>query len=148
MFLRIAVLGSLLLAGFAVADDDASRAKLMGSWQSLDSTQAWSFQQKGGPDEVIHVTNVLGPKTTMEFDCDSFGHDCATKVNGHAAKVSLYYNGPKLVQIETRGSTIMKRVFVITGDGDTMDMVQDTIAPTSKTETVHFKRVAAAPPSH
>ena len=143
MYLRIAVLGSLLLAGAAVADDDASRAKLIGSWQSLDSTQVWSFQQKGGPDEVIHVTNIAGPKTTMEFDCDSFGHDCTIKINGHTAKVSLYYNGPKLIQMETRGSTILKRVFLVTGEGDTMDMVQDTIAPNPKTETVHFKRVAA-----
>ena len=150
MYLRIAALGVVLLAGAAVADDDASRAKLMGSWQMTDAgkdSQTWSFQEKDNGN-VIHVTNVAGPKTMMDFDCDSFGHDCMVKDSGHAAKVSLYYNGPKLVQMETRGSYVCERSFVVTGDGDTMEMVQQIFAPAPKNETLHFKRVSGPAETH
>jgi len=146
MILRFAALG-ILLAGAVVADDDASRAKLMGSWELTDAgkdPQIWTFQAKDAKGDVIHVTNVAAQKTLMEFDCDSFGHDCVVKDNGKTAKVSLYYNGPKLIQMETRGPLICKRAFVITGEGDTMELVWEIFAPSAKTETLHFKRVSSA----
>ncbi|HUA63731.1 MAG TPA: hypothetical protein VML19_33595 [Verrucomicrobiae bacterium] len=146
MILRIAALAALLVGG-VVADDDASRAKLMGSWELTDAgkdSQTWTFQAKDAHGDVIHVTNAGAQKTLMEFDCDSFGHDCVVKDNGKTAKVSLYYNGPKLIQMETRGPLICKRAFVITGEGDTMDLVLEIFAPSPKTETFHFRRVSAA----
>jgi len=151
MILRITALGVVLLAGLAIADDDdTNRAKLVGSWQLADSanakeSQSWSFQEKG---DTVHVTNVAGPKTVMDFDCDSMGHDCVVKDNGHSAKMSFYYDGPKLIQMETKGSSTLRRTFVVTGNGDTMDMVQETFAPNPKTETMHFKRVVTANAAH
>jgi hypothetical protein len=146
MILRIVAVGALLAAA-AAADDDASRAKLMGSWETVEAgkdAQTWTFQPKDPKGDVLHVTNASPQKTMMEFDCDSFGHDCVVKDNGRNAKVSLYYNGPKLIQMETRGPFICKRIFLITGDGDTMDLTQEVYAPSAKTETLHFRRVQAA----
>jgi hypothetical protein len=148
MILRIAVLGALLAASPVLADDDASRAKLMGSWQLADGGKdaaVWTLQEKG---EIIHVAHSLGGRPMTEFDCDSFGHDCAIKDGGHTAKVSLWYSGPKLVEMETKGSFVWKRTFAISGDGETMDIELTQIAPAPKSETLHFKRLPAATAAH
>ncbi len=141
MIRRIATLGLFILASLALADDDASRAKLMGSWQAVadngkDAT-TWTFSEKG---ETLHITASAAGRTVMEFDCDSFGHECTIKDSGKPAKVSWWYLGPKLINMETKGPLVLKRSFVITGDGDTMEMEQVQIAPSPKTETVKYKR--------
>ena len=149
MTLRIAVLGAVLLTGWALADDEASRAKLIGSWQLADGGKeaiVWTFADKG--NEVLHITNSSGGRALAEFDCDSFGHECNIKVAGKPAKVSWWYLGPKLVEMETRGSYVWKRTFVISGDGDSMDLEQTQIAPAPKVETQHYKRMPAAGASH
>src|SRR5689334_18042113 len=99
MNLRIAILGALLMTGYALADDDAMHAKLMGSWQDDSGKEpiVWMIQPKG---ETLHVVNSAGGRTVMEYDCDVYGHDCAIKVAGKPAKVSMWYQGPKLVQME------------------------------------------------
>ena len=47
----VVVLSALLLAGSAFADDDSSRAKLMGQWQQTDGSgetkSAWTFEGLG-----------------------------------------------------------------------------------------------------
>jgi hypothetical protein len=144
MTLRIATLLAVLLAGSAVADDAASRARLMGSWKLADGAQdaaVWTFQEKG---DNIHVTYSNGGRVVMDFECDSFGHDCATKDAGRSAKVSLWYSGAKLVEMETRGNFVLKRTFGVTGEGDTMDLELAQLAPGPKNETQHFARLAAA----
>ena len=47
----------------------------------------------------------------------------------------------KLVAMETRGNTVWRRTFGVTGDGDTMDLDLAQIAPSPKSEIQHFKRV-------
>jgi hypothetical protein len=122
MILRIAALGALLLVGSVLADDEASRAKLMGSWQQSDGSKdaVWTIQEKA---DILHITNAVGARAIAEFDCDSFGHECAIKDAGRPAKVSLWYSGPKLVEVAQ-------------------------IAPAPKTETQHFKRLPAATEAH
>jgi hypothetical protein len=143
MNLRIAIIGALLVVGYAMADDDAAHAKLMGSWQDDSGKEpvVWMIQPKG---DTLHVTNSSGGRTVLEYDCDVYGHDCAVKVAGKAAKISMWYQGPKLVQMETRtNGYVMKRIFAITGEGDTMDLEQAQISPSPKTEVLHFKRISA-----
>jgi hypothetical protein len=53
----------------------------------------------------------------------------------------MWFNGPKLVAMETRGNTVWRRTFGVTGDGDTMDLDLAQIAPSPKSEIQHFKRV-------
>jgi hypothetical protein len=123
----------------------------MGSWQVADGSKdaaGWTFSEHGEHSEILHIISSAGGRTLAEYDCDSFGHECAIKVAGRSSKVSWWYNGPKLVQMETRGSYVWKRTFVISGDGDTMDMEQSQIAPAPKEETQHFKRLPAASASH
>ncbi len=149
MILRIVALGALLMAGTVLADDDdASRAKLMGSWQLADGGKdaaVWTISEKG---DTLHVTNSAAGHLLAEFDCDSFGHECAIKDGGRPAKVSLWYSGPKLVEMETKGSYVWRRTFGVTGDGDTLDIESAQIAPVAKTETLHFKRTPSATAAH
>jgi len=138
-------LSVLVLASSAFADDDSSRAKLMGRWQQSDGNgetkSTWDLEGLG---TSIHVTNSKGTQTVAEFECNTVGKECAVEDAGRRSKVSMWFNGPKLVELETRGAEIVKRRFIITGDGDTMDLETIPIAPSGKVETAHFKRIPSA----
>ncbi len=142
MIVFIVTLSALLLAGSAFAGDDSSRDRLMGSWQQSDGNgetkSAWVLESSGSS---IRVTNSNGTQTVAEFKCNTVGKECAGKDAGRPSKVSMWFNGPKLVELETRGSQVVKRRFSITGDGDTMDLETIPIVPTGKSEITHFRRV-------
>ena len=72
------------------------------------------------------------------------GKECGVKDAGRRAKVSMYFNGPKLVEMETgaKGTPVVKRRFSIAADGDTMDLETIPLVPAGPTETTHFKRVS------
>ena len=142
MRVSIVTLSALLLAGSALADDDSGRARLMGRWQQSDENgqtkSTWALEGLGG---AIHVTSSNGTQTVEEFKCNTVGKECAGKDAGRPSKVSLWFNGPKLVELETRGTQVLKRRFSISGDGDTMDLETIPIVPTGKSEITHFRRV-------
>jgi hypothetical protein len=148
MRVSIITLSALLLAGSALADDDSSRARLMGSWQSAgtgDTKATWALEGSSGS---IHVTSSNGTQTVADFECNTVGKECPVKDAGRKSKVSMYFNGPKLVELETRGTQVVKRLFSISGDGDTMDLETIPIAPEGKAETTHFKRIPEVVAKH
>ena len=136
-------LSTLLLVGIAAADDDSSRAKLIGKWQQSDgegdARSTWALQEVTA--DSIRVTNSSGAQTVAEFECNTVGKECAVKDGGRKSKVSMWFNGPKLVELETKGAQVVKRRFSVTGDGDAMELETIPIAPAGKVETSHFKRV-------
>jgi hypothetical protein len=115
----------------------------MGRWQQSDGNgeakSTWALEE--GSADSIRVTNSRGAAAVAEFECNTVGKECAVKDAGRKSKVSMWFNGPKLVELETRGTQVVKRRFSITGDGDTMDLETIPIAPVGKVETSHFKRV-------
>jgi len=113
----------------------------MGTWQSAGTGETKSTWALEGLGESIHVTNSNGTQTVAEFDCNTVGKECAVKDAGRKSKVSMYFNGPRLVELETRGTQVVKRRFIVSDDGATMDLDTIPIAPEGKTETTHFKRV-------
>jgi hypothetical protein len=118
----------------------------MGAWESQSGTDSgskvtWLLESKG---DAVRVTCLRGSQKLAEFECDTDGKECPTKVSGHAVKVSLWFNGPKLVELETRGSEVVKRRFAIAGAGEEMDLEIIPIASDAKAETLHFKRAKAA----
>jgi hypothetical protein len=145
MIVSIVTLAALLLASSAFADDDSSRAKLMGRWQQSDANgenkSAWDLEGLG---DSMHVTNSDGTQTVTEFTCNTLGKECAIQDGGRRSKVSMWFNGSKLVEVETRGSQVVKRRFSVTGDGNSMDLETIPIVPSGKSETAHFKRTASA----
>jgi hypothetical protein len=140
---------TLLLFCFAAwADEQTDRAKLLGAWDSQDGSAkraAWTFEFKG---DSLHVTYSEGDQVVTDFECNTKGRDCDAKIGGGRAKVSLWFNGPKLVELETKGQEILKHRFGIAGQGDQMEVEIIPIAPDGKAETLHFKRGALSASSH
>lgn len=143
MRVTIIALSTLLFVGIAVADDESSRAKLMGKWQQSDgdgeARSTWALEEVTA--DSIRVTNSSGAQTVAGFECNTVGKECVVKDAGRKSKVSMWFNGPKLVELETKGAQVVKRRFSITGDGDAMELETIPIAPAGKVETSHYKRV-------
>ncbi|SRR5579885_2437429 len=133
------LLSVVLLGGVAFADDQASRTLLVGEWQSQagGESSVWTIEQKG---DVLRVAASKGEQKLLELECKPVGVDCEAKDSGKSAKVSMYYNGPALVQLETKGSEVTKRRFTAK-DQESMDLEIIPIVPGGNTETVHLKRI-------
>src|SRR6516225_487453 len=125
----------LVAAAAAWADDDADRAKLAGAWQLQDATAkdggTWNFQNQG---QTMHVTHVALDQTSTQYDCATSGRECDFKNPGKSGKVSFWFNGAKLVQLETRGPEVVKRRFLVKDDHLEMEVIP--ISPGGKTETI------------
>lgn len=133
----IITLIALLLAGTAFGEDQTMRDKLTGKWLADGNGETWTLKEKG---DSIHVSNSSATKTVAEFDCNTRGEECAIKHAGHSSKVSIWFNGAKLVELETTGSQVVKRRFAVTGDGNTMELETIPVVPSGSSETTHFKR--------
>ncbi len=146
MLFRLTLALELALAVSAFADTEASRAKLIGSWQVQEASAAgpatvWSLEHVG---DGIRLTESKEGQTVSELECNTVGKECTVKDSGHKVKVSMWYNGPKLVEIETRGSEVVKRRFSVAESGDNMEMELIPITPSGKAETFHLKRTQLA----
>jgi hypothetical protein len=141
MNLRVAAIAASVFA-LALADEGSDRSKISGAWQlenaSSGGAETWVIEEK--PD-AIHITESRGDQKLADFDCNTVGRECDVKESGKAARVSLWFSGPKLIQLMTRGSDVVKRRYAIGDNGDTMEVEIIPIVPPGKTEAVRFKRV-------
>ena len=138
----------LLLASgaAALADDQTDRQKLIGSWEQQgaaenSSASSWIFS---AANNSIRVTQLEGSNKVTDFTCGTAGASCEVKTAGKKATVSMWFNGPLLVEMETKGSDVVKRRFKILPQGDVMEMEVIPIVPGGKTETFQFKRAQLA----
>jgi len=127
------------LARAAQADDQADRASLIGSWMRPGAgTEGWVFDSVAGG---LHVRQIQGKIAVADFQCNTDGQNCEVKLSGHKATVSMYYNGQALVQLETRGSEIVKRRFSVEPSRNTMKV---TVTPMTgravQPEELEFER--------
>ena len=128
---------SLMFCFVAFAADEADRAKLLGIWQSPDSKDAWLIEGKGAS---LHITLSQGPQKVIEFQCNTEGKECEGKDSGHKATATLYYNGGKLIQIETKGEAVVKRRFGVADE--VLEVETMPLAPAGQAEKVKFTRTA------
>ena len=133
-------------AAQAYAADDQDHTKLAGTWQveqgsTEDAASTWTFQERA---DAIHITTAQGATKLADFECNTEGRDCAVSESGKKIKVSMWFAGPMLVELETRGSDVVKRRFGVSGQGDTLEMEVIPIVPQGKTEQVTLKRVSSA----
>jgi len=143
MKLKPLTLGAVFAIGTALADDSAGRARISGEWQrqnvaGKDSGESWILE---GKEDAIHLTQIQNGQKVSEVDCNTMGRACEMKDSGRHAKVSFWFNGPKLVELETRGSEVVKRRFSVGEQGDTMEVEEIPVAPGGKPEVLQFKRV-------
>jgi hypothetical protein len=127
----------------AFAQDEADRAKLNGAWQAQEGGAApavWTIQETASGMKVIRSQ---GSKPVIEFVCD-FGKECEAKDAGKKVKVTLYFNGAKLVVMETRGDLVVKRRFGFGDAADIMELEMIPVAPAGPAQTSRFTRVQSA----
>jgi hypothetical protein len=135
-----------LFGAAAHADDQSDRQKLIGSWELQGAAEnspasSWTFSTA---NNSIRVTQLEGGNKVADFACGTGGTSCEVKASGKKATVSMWFNGPLLVEMETKGSDVVKRRFKILPQGDVMEMEVIPIVPSGKTETFQFKRVQLA----
>jgi hypothetical protein len=128
----------------ALADDQNDRQALVGSWvlqSAAENNQAiiWTFS---AARNALQVTQLEGSSKVVDFRCGTDGVSCETNVGGKKAQVSMWFNGPRLVEMETVGSDIIKRRFRILSEGELMEMEVIPIVPRGNTQTFEFKRAA------
>jgi hypothetical protein len=139
---QLAALAVLLLCAPLQADNDSDHAGLLGSWQQQEDSGrgvvVWVFEQKGMD---LQITESIGDRKISEFECAPEGKECEGTDEGKKAKVSMYYDGPALVQFETAGSEVTKRRFAIASQPDVMEIEVMPIVGGDKAETLHLKRM-------
>lgn len=135
-------LAALLPLAPVLADDAPARARLIGAWQQQDDSgkgiSVWVVETKG---DSLHITNSQGDQKISEIECKPTGAECEGTDSGKKVKVSMYFNGPILVQLETVGSDVTKRQFTITEQTDSMELAVMAITGNAKSETLHLKRI-------
>ena len=140
---RIAFAALLPLAAIQ-ADDAPARARLIGVWQQQDDSgkvlSVWVLETKG---TSLHITNSQGDQKLSEIECKPTGAECEGTDSGKTVKVSMYFNGPTLVQFETAESDVTKREFTVTEQPDIMELAVRAITGNTKSETLHLKRMPA-----
>ena len=125
----------------ASADEDADRAKLVGTWEMTgpDAGVVWAIVQNG---DQLRITQSHKDQPVSLLECSVGGRECEVKDNGHNAKISMWYNGGKLVEMETRGSEVVKRRF--TASDDALEIEVIPIVPDGKPQVLKLKRTKAA----
>lgn len=122
----------------AQADDQAAeRASLVGSWVQNGGSRAWIIDN--APDG-LHVTQIEGSGPIADFRCNTEGQSCDVKIACHKASVSMYYNGPALVQLETKGDLVIKRRFSVLPSGNSMKVEVTPMTGRIQTEDLEFER--------
>ena len=149
MTTQMIALTTLLLCVPLLADDVSDRAKLLGSWQQQDDSgkgaTVWVLEVKG---MALHISESLGDQKISEIECVPKGAECEGTVEGKKAKVTMYYDGPALVQIETSGPDVTRRRFTVSGQPDMMEIEVMPIIGSAKSETLHLKRMPPSTGNH
>jgi hypothetical protein len=141
MNIYMTAFAALLLWVPVLADDASARAQLIGSWQQQDASGkgifVWVVETKGN---ALRITNSQGDQKLSEIECRP-GAECEGTASGKKSKVTMYFNGPTLVQLETVGSDVIKRQFTVKEQPDMMEIEVIPIIGSAKAETLHLKRM-------
>jgi hypothetical protein len=101
MNMYMTAFAALLLWVPVLADDASARAQLIGAWQQQDDSgkgiSVWVVETKGNS---LHITNSQGDQKLIEIECKP-GAECEGTASGKKSKVTMYFSGPTLVQLNT-----------------------------------------------
>jgi len=130
----------LIALAFAsgVFAQDSAKPQLSGTWAlPNDATEKLIVEQT---DSGIHMQELKGSETKAEYKCNVDGKDCEFKEDGHPAKVSLWFNGPKLVELVTRGKNVVRRRFTLADGGKKLVVETSAFSNPDKSETLEYTR--------
>jgi hypothetical protein len=146
----LAIYASGMMYGTASSRAQEERADLSGTWK-LDPSRTEPVQSNKDLTLVIEdkadeirVKETRGPDLkddVTEFTCGKYGTECALQDGRSKASVTVYYNGPALVTMKTRGrkgSSVEKRRYTLTGD--TLVVEVTPIDPAGRPEKLVFTK--------
>ena len=139
MHLRLIFPMLVMLGAICLAYDAGDRNKLVGAWE-LDNgggKTSWILEKTS---DGLHFTYMHGAEKLADFQCSTSGHECDAQIAGKACKVSLYYSGPSLMMLETRGDTVVQRKFQTASGGKEIDVETASIVPQAKPEILRLKK--------
>lgn len=130
----------LLLASSATQD----HPDLSGSWKLNTAGSKIKDQKLSTECAKLTIAQKDESITLSESDgkpivCTTAGKECQTK----GLKVSFWYNGPKLVQMEIKGHAgeqIRKRRLSLSADGKTLEMEVIPISPAGDASLLAFEK--------
>ena len=130
-----------------IIGQEQERPSLTGTWQ-LDTAKSEVRGGKINPatwvieetDNSIHITqSESGKSKKIEMQCTTDGKEC--QVTGDKAKASFWYNGPMLVEMETKGDHVMRYRMKVAEDGKTLSVEMTHIVPQiDKIDTLVFAK--------
>lgn len=118
------------------------RPNLSGTWQ-FDSSQSQvhSFTVAGATwvinedDSSIQISESQdGASKKHELKCTTDGKEC--KVSGEKATASFWYNGPMLVEVESKGDRVTRYRMKLSEDGKTLTVQTTSIVPKASEDDV------------
>lgn len=131
------ILLAMVFAASAFAQDSA-KPVFSGTWTlPNDPSEKLVVEQT---DSGVHVQEMKGNETKMDYKCNLDGKDCDFKEDGHPAKVSLWFNGPKLVELVTRGKNVVRRRFTLADGGKKLVVEMSAFSNPDKSETLEYTR--------
>ena len=146
--MRLSVLSSLLLLSGSLAGfgQPSARPNFSGHWkfnsansEVHDSHESnWTIEQSAND---MRISSEGGG--TSELRCNLLGQECDSK----GRKVTMYFNGPKLVVLDTEGKhaeSVVKRRLSLSDDGNSMQVEVFHIVPPGPVEKLMFQKQAAA----
>jgi hypothetical protein len=123
------------LALFACSAIGQDRPTMTGNWQ-FDAAKSdlktikvssanWVIEEG---DNSIHITEAeSGKSKKIELQCTTDGKEC--QVTGDKAKASFWYNGPMLVEMETKGDRVTRYRLKVSDDGKTLTVEMTHVVP-------------------
>ncbi|HTR34525.1 MAG TPA: hypothetical protein VMH80_01395 [Bryobacteraceae bacterium] len=147
--LRASIVACLALAVVALPGGAQDRPDLTGTWKfDASKSQIHSEKINGGTwtisegDDTIKISESEdGSNKKVEFQCTTDGKEC--KVTGDKASASFWYNGPMLVEMETRGDHVLRYRMKLSSDGKTLTVQTTSIVPqSSQDDTLVFDKQA------
>ena len=128
--LRASIVGCLALAVLALPGSAQDRPDLTGTWTISE-----------GDDTIKISESEDGSAKKIEFQCTTDGKEC--KVTGDKATASFWYNGPLLVEMETKGEHVLRYRMKLSSDGKTLTVQTTSIVPqSSQDDTLVFDKQA------
>jgi hypothetical protein len=147
------------LASVASANGQTSlKTKFTGTWDLASDKSDVKLTKVTGmslvidhPDKSnIHVIETAkadgGQEKRREYTCSTMGRECDVSEGSQIDKLSIYYDGPKLVQLERLGKdadTVLKRIYELSEDGSMLTIqVTQIVPPRNEAEKLVFARSA------
>ena len=133
------------LAVLALPAAAQDHPNLTGTWQ-FDAAKSeqhntrmaeatWVIEESGSS---IHITET-GTGKKIELKCSTDGKDC--NIAGEKAKASFWYDGPMLVEMETRGDHVNRYRMKLSDDAKTLTVELSSIVPRDdKPEVLVFEK--------